>query len=47
VSPSAKIIAINKDPDAEIFRAAETGIVADWKIVVPKVIAAIRAKSGA
>ena len=46
VSPTTKIIAVNNDPDADIFRAAEVGVLADWKAVIPKVIAAIRVKSG-
>ena len=34
-SGSKVIIAINKDPDANIFEAAHYGIVADWKKVLP------------
>jgi electron transfer flavoprotein alpha subunit len=34
-SGSKKLIAINKDPEANIFREAAFGVVGDWKKVVP------------
>ena len=41
-----RIIVINKDADAPIFRLADLGIVGDALVVVPKVIEEIRARRG-
>lgn len=35
VSAQARIVALNKDPDAAIFGVAEAGVVADWRAVLP------------
>ncbi len=40
---SAKVIvAINKDPDANIFKVAHYGVVADWKTVLPYLTAKLK-----
>ena len=40
------IVAINKDPDAPIFKNATIGIVGDYKQVVPKMLEKFKAKLG-
>ena len=42
MSEAAKIIAVNKDPDAPIFGIAHYGIVGDLHEVLPKMVKAIR-----
>jgi len=42
MSSSKKIIAINKDPDAPIFKVADLGIVGDAMAILPKLLEAIR-----
>ena len=41
-SGSKNIIAINKDPEANIFREARFGVVGDWKKVLPAFINKVR-----
>lgn len=41
-SGSRNIVAINNDPDANIFRDARYGIVADWKRALPAFVATVR-----
>jgi electron transfer flavoprotein alpha subunit len=40
------IIAINKDPEAPIFKLADLGVVGDVHKVVPQLIQEIRARKG-
>jgi electron transfer flavoprotein alpha subunit len=43
---SEKILAINSDPQAPIFRVADLGIVGDYQRVVPALIAELRRRMG-
>jgi electron transfer flavoprotein alpha subunit len=40
------IVAINKDPEANIFKVAHYGIVADWKAVLPAFTAKLKEVAG-
>ncbi|MCH2658369.1 MAG: FAD-binding protein, partial [Dehalococcoidia bacterium] len=44
-SGSKMIIAINRDPEANIFQNAKYGIVGDYKAVLPALIEAVKAQS--
>ncbi|HEX4787114.1 MAG TPA: FAD-binding protein [Actinospica sp.] len=46
-SRAARVIAINRTPDAPIFEQADVGIVGDWRDVVPQLTAALRAAAEA
>jgi electron transfer flavoprotein alpha subunit len=38
------IVAINKDPEAPIFKSATIGIVGDYKVVIPKILEKFKSK---
>jgi electron transfer flavoprotein alpha subunit len=42
IGESVSIVAVNNDPDASIWQVAEAGVVADWKIFLPKLLDALR-----
>ena len=46
VSGAKTIVAINKDPEANIFKAASYGVTADWKKVLPAFTAKVKELTG-
>jgi electron transfer flavoprotein alpha subunit len=42
IGSDTRIVAINKDSEADIFRVAEVGVVADWKELLPALLAALQ-----
>ncbi|MDR7439488.1 MAG: electron transfer flavoprotein subunit alpha/FixB family protein [Armatimonadota bacterium] len=47
VSGARHIVAINTDPEAPIFKAAEVGVVEDWKEIVPRLVERLKARKKA
>lgn len=47
VSGARHIVAINTDPEAPIFKAAEVGVVGDWKEIVPRLVERLRERKRA
>lgn len=43
IAPHSRIIAVNKDAEAGIFSRAAVGVVADWKLLLPALLARLRA----
>jgi electron transfer flavoprotein alpha subunit len=43
VGPESRIVAINSDPEAEIFKVADVGVVAKWEELLPALIKKLRA----
>ena len=43
IDPGVRIVAINSDPEADIFKFAEVGMVGNWNDVLPAVIDQLRA----
>jgi electron transfer flavoprotein alpha subunit len=41
-SSSKVIVAINKDPEANIFKEARYGVVGDWKKVLPAFVQKVK-----
>lgn len=41
IAAHTRVVAINNDPDAPVFKVAEVGAIADWKALVPALIEAL------
>jgi len=44
IAPGTRIVAINSDADADIFRYAEIGVVADWRTLLPPLLDRLAAR---
>lgn len=42
IAPQSRIIAVNNDEDARIFRRAAAGVAADWKLLLPALLRRLR-----
>ncbi len=47
IDPHTRIVAINKDAEANIFNVAEAGAVAEWQTLLPALLAALDRNPGA
>jgi electron transfer flavoprotein alpha subunit len=43
VRAAGTVLAVNPDPGAPVFAASDVGIVGDWRVVVPRLVRALRA----
>jgi electron transfer flavoprotein alpha subunit len=44
VRSAGTILAVNPEPEAPVFAAADVGITADWRDAVPALVAELRAR---
>jgi electron transfer flavoprotein alpha subunit len=42
IGPDTRIYAVNNDPEADIFRVADVGVIADWKLLLPLLLEELR-----
>lgn len=47
IAPGTRIVAINTDADADIFRYAEVGVVSDWRVLLPPLLDKLAAREPA
>jgi len=45
ISPQTRIVAINTDAKADIFKVANVGVVADWQHLLPELLRRVEAQA--